>query len=590
MAGVAVPLAFHTLGALGFESTKVLLVRMLALVLVVGWLGTEALRIGSRPGPFAWRSMFRHAWEGPLRLTLIGVVGIALSTALATATSLKPLVSLMGSWERQLGLVTVLAWLVLGVSAAIACRDASRRYNLLRVWTLGSVPACLYAFVQAANLDPINWLHQPLGVASTLGSSTALATYLGMLVPLTLVLAVEAARQLLAPPQRSRREARWYTDPRVQLVGFAALAAAQVAALLMTQVRGGILALVGGLLVMVAVFSWPTHRRLVLVGGSAAFALLLLASALLAAVPRPDMGDGQDTSARQRVLIWQDALTTIAGPRILIGYGPETQMVSLEPHYPVELAARFEDQRFDRAHNLLLDTTLTTGLLGLVALVAAVVGIVLAGLHGDATERGVTRWLPAGLLGALAANLVAGQFAFDTAATGALFWMLAGVTVAPLVPRPVPPASPVVRPPSRRKRAERQGAGLAPAVRLRATAMLAAGAVGLATIPWLTGPFLADLYHTRALALRAGEAPGSSAQQELQAARSVPWLDVPLLELGEIYFEIARTTTLTSDVTIESYADLFEKVPSSRAAVFDAARVTLERAAAMNPLDPYPHA
>ena len=75
-------------------------------------------------------------------------------------------------------------------------------------------------------------------------------------------------------------------------------------------------------------------------------------------------------------LIWQDALQAVAGPRILLGYGPETQMLALEPRFPVELAQRFEDARFDRAHNLVLDTLLTTGLLGLAALLLLLYGVV----------------------------------------------------------------------------------------------------------------------------------------------------------------------------------------------------------------------
>jgi tetratricopeptide (TPR) repeat protein len=205
----------------------------------------------------------------------------------------------------------------------------------------------------------------------------------------------------------------------------------------------------------------------------------------------------------------------------------------------------------------------------------------------------VDRWLPASLLGALTANLTANQFAFDSAATGALFWMLAGLTVAPLLPVPLSAAATVARTVSRRRRADPRGRGnegLTPPVRLRATAMLAAAAIGLATVPWLTAQFLADLYHTRALALRAGEAYGSSAQQDLLAARSAPWLDVPLLALAETYLELARTSTLSSSVTISSYHDLFEMTPSSRAALFESTRVVLERAVEMNPLDPYPHA
>ena len=120
-----------------------------------------------------------------------------------------------------------------------------------------------------------------------------------------------------------------------------------------------------------------------------------------------------------------------------------------------ELAQRFENARFDRAHNLVLDTLLTTGLLGLLALGLLVAGVARAGLLAASEEHGPGRWLAGGLLGALAANLFANQFAFDTSATAALFWMLAGLTVAPLLPMPEPapvttatrPAKPLTPPP-----------------------------------------------------------------------------------------------------------------------------------------------
>jgi tetratricopeptide (TPR) repeat protein/O-antigen ligase len=592
LAGLVVPLAFHTLGTLGFESTKVLLVRLLALALLIGWLCAETLRIRATPGPFAWRGSLRAAWNGPLRLVAMGLVVYAVANVVATVASLTPLVSLLGSWDRQQGLATTLAWLVLGIAAAVIGRDNARRTQLLRIWVLASVPVCLYAAVQFAHLDPVSWLNQPLGVASTLGSSTALATYLAMMVPLTVACLVLAAPAIQGRPSapRARTKGAWWTDPRLRFGGLAAMLTLQVAALLMTQVRGGLLALAGGVLVMVAFAGWPTHRRQVVMGGTIAAILLVLGSALLAAVPRPDVGDGEDTSARQRVLIWQDAVQALAGPRMLIGYGPETQPLSLEPHFPVELALRFENQRFDRAHNLVFDTLLTTGLFGLVGLVMIVYGVVRAAVWGSVVERGPGRWVPAGILGALAANLIAGQFAFDTAATGVLFWLLAGLAASPLVPGPAAALLPPARRPTRRERREQPAAGLTPAVRVRATAMLAAAAIGLSTVPWLTATFLADLYHTRALALRAGEAPGSSSRQEVAAVQAVPWLDVPVLALADTFLDLARTTTLESNVMVTTFDDLFTVAPSSRAALFEGARLSLERAITINPLDPYPHA
>lgn len=597
LAGVLAPLAFHTIGTLGFESTKVLLVRLLALLLVLGWLGKEASRIGLTPGPFAWRRVLLDVWNGRLRVLALGVLAVGLTSALSTVTSVTPLVSLLGSWDRGQGLLTTLAWLVLGVAAALTGRDAARRRGLLSLWCVASAPVCLYAFVQAFHLDPISWLNQPLGVTSTLGASTALATYLAMLLPPTLACTALALDRLSEPlPRRHRDLVDWLADPRVRYGGWVALLLAQAAALAFTQVRGGLLAVGAGLLVTVGFVFWPSQRRLVSIVGGAALVALIVAGVLFAALPRPDVGDGADTSARQRFLIWQDAAQALAGPRLLIGYGPETQVLALEPHYPLELALRFENARFDRAHNLPLDTLLTSGLLGLGALLVALYGVFTVAVSRSERfpREAPSRWLAGGMLGGLAANLLANQFAFDTAATGVLFWLLAGLAVAPVVP-PAPVYPPQPRPTrgqSRRKKGSKEAAGsmLAPAVRLRVTAWLAAAAVGGASLPWLTGPFLADLHHTQALAYRAGEAPGSAAGKELDAARAVPWVDVPLLAVADVYLDVARTSTLTTATVISSLDDLFQTVPSSRDSLFDGARVALERAVSMNPRDPYPHA
>ncbi|MFN8632563.1 MAG: tetratricopeptide repeat protein [Chloroflexota bacterium] len=592
IAGFVVPLVFHTFGTVAFESTKVLLLRLLGLILAVGWLGTETGKIGAQPGPFSWWRRLGPVWHGPLQPVALGLLGIVCATAIAMGASLTPLVSLLGSWDRQQGLFTTLSWIVLGVAAALTGREDARRRSLVTVWALGSVPVCAYAVVQFAHLDPISWLNQPLGVSSTLGSSTALATYLAMLVALTLAVTVAAGEDALVPRPRPRHWRDWLTDARVRLGGLVALVVAQLAALAMTQVRGGWLAAAAGLLAMLAFALWPTRRRPVIAGGVAAVVVLLLAGVAFAALPRPDVGDGADTSARQRLLIWQDAVQALAGPRVLIGYGPETQMLALEPRFPTELAQRFEDARFDRAHNIVLDTLLTSGLLGLAALLLTVYGVVRAAFLGSIAVLGPNRWLTAGLLGALTANLVAGQFAFDTSATGALFWMVAGLLTSPLVPLAQPLDVPVAsaRQTRRQRRERRRNETLAPAVRLRATGFLAAGAVGLALVPWLTAPFLADLYHTRALGLRAGEAPGSSSRQELAAIQSVPWLDVPVLALADVFLDLARTSTLTTSVTISSFDELFEKAPSNRASLFEAARLSLERAVQLNPRDPYTHA
>src|SRR3712207_46027 len=101
---------------------------------------------------------------------------------------------------------------------------------------------------------------------------------------------------------------------------------------------------------------------------------------------------------------------------------------------------------------------------------------------------------------------------------------------------------------------------------------------------------MADLYHTRALGMRAAEAPASSVVPEREAASWAPWQDVPLLAMALAYLDSARTTTSATGPTAPSYVDLATQTPTSREAQFQAARLTLERATSINPRDPYGHA
>jgi tetratricopeptide (TPR) repeat protein len=273
-----------------------------------------------------------------------------------------------------------------------------------------------------------------------------------------------------------------------------------------------------------------------------------------------------------------------AGPRLAVGFGPETQSQALEARFPTELANRYPDARFDRAHNLVLDQLLTTGVLGLVALVGLIVVAVEVGrrtLGRPDSERA----LAGGLLGALVANLVAGLFAFDSIATTTLCWLVGGLLVAPalttderrVAPRDAGRAT--TAPP----------AGRQPSPRVRATAALAAGAIGLAALPGAASPLLADLFHTRALALRAGEAPAASIGEELAAVDWAPAQDVYLLALGETLQDLAGTTAARESDVPATLEDLAGGLPSGRDGLFAAARLALERAIDLSPADPYSH-
>ena len=222
LAGLLVPLAFHTLGTVGFEATKVLLVRLLALMLLLGWLALEAGRIGMTPGPFAWRGALPLVWNGPLRLVVVGLVGVVAHDGARDGG----LADAAGEPARVVGPSAGP-----GDDAGLAgARGGRRRWPAAtsraddRCRSSGCSAACRSASTPSSSTrTSIPWPGSTSrsGSRSTLGSSTALATYLAMLVPLTLACAALAAgdvsaskggargwRRLLASPRRALRRLR----------------------------------------------------------------------------------------------------------------------------------------------------------------------------------------------------------------------------------------------------------------------------------------------------------------------------------------------------------------------------------------------
>ena len=540
-----IPLAFNPLGVLAFDPFKLTLVRLAAL----GLLGFVAVALWSG----GW-SLSRAWLSRPLALATLALLIV---TTLATACSVLPLSSLLGSYDRLQGMVTLLALAI--IAAAVAQPRGDLEHNRRFVaglvdWLLAwSAPVGLYALLQHFQLDPLIWLDRTFGPASTAGSSTALAGYFAMLVPLTLARLTTALRQ--APGATQAAQTR-------RAVGLGLLLGLQITALLTTGVRGALFGGLSGLLVF-AVLLLRQRRA----GRTAAWLLGLLVAALLVIgalnlaperllrraspfLERLGSIGLQDVTAQERLLVWRTALETSAGAgvRLLIGFGPETQAQILEGRLPAELVNRLPDQRFDRVHNLLLDQLLTGGVVGLAALL---------GLFGAVIVRGCrlapASPLVAGLTGAVAAHGVESLFAFGSGTTMTVFWLLVGMLGAWDLPASVC------------QRTTWRPGGLA---RLGAAGLIVLVICGSVVA---LSPVLADLAYRRALAYHGGEDIRGEAAWLARAARLAPDRDL---------YPLAEALTLSREAAVERSA-------ARRAMLLSAAQAAVERALLLNPLDPF---
>ncbi len=354
-----------------------------------------------------------------------------LSTAIASAFSTHPALSLNGSNWRRFGLFseTSLLLFVLFAGAWLAA-DRKNIRTLLRAAASAGALSALYGIAQYFGWDPLMpatayqagegpfTIVRPPG---TLGHADYFAAWLVPIVFFSLAL--------------ERLEgARWL---RIAALATAALAGL---AMLLSGTRSALL----GLLIGAIVFT--VAGRLRIRARAVAFSLAVLAGLTLFFYSPPGSKlkarqhwSIEDTRGGARLLLWRDSLR-MASHRPIAGFGPETFVTEFPRFESVELAHAYPDFYHESPHNIFLDPLTSRGLLGLLALVA------LCGLAAWAATYLLRRRDPLGapLAAALAASLVCQQFGVLIIPTALYFYLLlailiAAVTVPELVPQTAQP-------------------------------------------------------------------------------------------------------------------------------------------------------
>ena len=362
-----------------FEADKIAMFKVLAALLLAALL----LRIS------VWRYSGHTATASEMAAAIPPAsAGIAVALLLSTGLSIAPQISWHGTYMRAHGAVMELCLLAVLVAQCVGLRRPAQLQRLLDTIVLAATISALYGILQHLKLDPAEWGQAFLGdrVSSTQGNPIFLGAYLVLTLPLTLACALQS---LL----RSTGGMRNHAQAALQLLS----ATMQVLAIWFTGSRGPLLGIAAGCLFMAICQAAALNNRkalLALFGVAGAVLLFLYAlnipnGPLEALRDRPYLGrlahvwdttNRTESSTQVRIETWRhakDALLTTPALiyadgtvdtwsrlRLLIGYGPETAGFVLPPSYRTE----FHNALFsDRAHNMLWDTLLTTGIIGAVA-------------------------------------------------------------------------------------------------------------------------------------------------------------------------------------------------------------------------------
>jgi len=353
VAAIAVPSLFDARAERVFDEPKILIVRSIAALaaafLLVCMIGSRRHRHG----------LAVHA--GRARASLLAASSLVATYLVASIFSIAPRIAWDGAYVRREGTFTVLSYIVFFLVVCFVVRTRKEIDTLILAFLLASAFPALYAICQRLNLDPFLWNNPtPTRVTSTAGNSIFLGGYLIMVWPITLAQTVIAARK---------------NHRRVLTLLCLSLLVAQTAAIAFTGSVGVWLALAVVLFLLVGVLlNWLPDLRV-------RVPLLILAAVSagalgLVAVSRRPISNAHASisptsasvtrSAEVRLLLWRSSVELLRERpmRALAGFGPDTIRFTLGRRQSPAVRRLEGSASADRAHNGVLDTVLTIGIVG----------------------------------------------------------------------------------------------------------------------------------------------------------------------------------------------------------------------------------
>lgn len=407
------PLIFNPFGYDKYILTKLVFLRLATLVLIIVWI--------AKAGQKNKIQLVRASLNLP-------ILGLALATAISTGFSIHQLTGIYGKFNRYEGLLTILNYFLLYYFVLLHFSSKPEENNrlLIRALLLSASLVSIYGILQHFGFDFFQWSSQTIDPArsfSTLANPIFLGAFLSFAIPFFLIeiFRSESLAESLA------------LSGSLALVG---------SCLVFTYSRAAWLGTALSIMIVIA-YTYQTmwqKRRVLLQVTLAIIAVAAISSLPAKTSPAQTYSfverasstfEAKEESADQRFAIW-NTCPAIIKTRPLVGSGPDTFGLFFPKYKSVKVARRLRQPGLvDKAHNDLLQTATTLGLLGLLFYLWFIIVFFWKGfvnLKRESTSP--LRWLQIGALTATLSYLVQIQFSFSVIIVAPMFWLLVGVVAS----------------------------------------------------------------------------------------------------------------------------------------------------------------
>lgn len=354
-----------------------------------------------------------------------------LSFSLAALFSKNISLSYYGIYERYQGLESHIYYLLFFILLLFNLKNREQINRIIITAALSSFFVCLYGLMQIAGLDFIDWsepTYLTKRITSSFGQPNFLASYLLLIMPLAGYLFFKSKKFLV--------KFYWLLVLFFQLL-----------CLLFTYSRAGWLGLIAGLFIAgfiyffakkdAAAFSplFKKYKKIIIYSVGACFCLLVFIGAGLLsansnsffAVRVKSIFNTDAGSNAARINFWKASLDAVK-KKPIFGYGPDNQGEVFVKYYDKDWAVSGQVNVYpSRAHNLLLDTLLTTGAVGLIFYLALLYLFYKVSIDNIRNNKSaLLSWL---ILSAMIGYLISLFFGFAIVATNVYFWLYFAVII-----------------------------------------------------------------------------------------------------------------------------------------------------------------
>jgi tetratricopeptide (TPR) repeat protein len=513
-----VPLFFNPQSYRIFVLNKASLLQFLVLAMLAFWVADWLLNRTGHKG-----QKKQSIFVSPLHLAIL-VFGLV--AALSTVASITPAISFWGSYFRKAGLLTLACWILFFLIVAQQIRNRAQLLRAIYTLLLSSGVVSILGILQHFFPDvtpkvlqtSVVWGNR---VFSTIGNPLFLSSFLAMVIPFNLALIVYSWSK--------RKEGK---NTRI-LVGLVILLALQFWCLWLAQYSITILLYIIAPIVFIIVLGIVKRKKLLLSLGAACLIGLaiiagLLLVPLLASSPSvenvktgnlestmPSEAIGLHTLA-DRVQYWQSTMEIfLKSPEVpfsndrfhflrkVIGYGPETFIVTFQLFFPEKLTSDYTHQSLlvDRPHNDYLYLATTVGLLGLMSFLAILaVFFYLCFRYLRRATRDIDKLLLIAMVAAMVQYMSDIFFNISTISPELVFWLM--LAMASVIGRFIWNKEPARIELEEAAQSENGATSYVTRARFFVSLGCAAALIVVGTVIAIR-PFLADMYLKKGLELQA---------------------------------------------------------------------------------------